>query len=146
MSFTKKKTSESAHDLLSRESPLDVFFKPENVAVIGATRQSAASGGRLWNLISTPFGGTVFPVNLKRSSVLGIAYSSIRDVLADLAVITAAGASWASFATAPPWRARRHRHLRRLSGARLEGEKLQRQVKEEARRAESASSDQTASA
>jgi acetyltransferase len=26
----------------------------------------------LWNLISNPFGGTVFPVNPKRSSVLGI--------------------------------------------------------------------------
>lgn len=65
-----------------REHPLDVFFTPRNVAVIGAT-ETPGSVGRttLWNLISTPFGGTVFPINPKRSSVLGIkAYPTIRDV------------------------------------------------------------------
>ena len=44
----------------------------------------------LWNLISTPFGGTVYPVNLKRPSVLGIkAYPNVGAVPAqvDLAVI-----------------------------------------------------------
>jgi acetyltransferase len=71
--------------------PLDVFFSPENVAVIGAT-ETANSVGRtlLWNLISTPFGGAVFPVNPKRSSVLGIkAYPNIAAVpeQVDLAVV-----------------------------------------------------------
>ncbi len=70
---------------------LEVFFKPKHVAVIGAT-ESKDSVGRtiLWNLISTPFGGTVFPVNPKRPSVLGIkAYPSIAAVplKVDLAVI-----------------------------------------------------------
>jgi acetyltransferase len=44
----------------------------------------------LWNLISSAFGGTVFPVNPKRTSVLGIkAYPSIHDVPepVDLAII-----------------------------------------------------------
>jgi acetyltransferase len=44
----------------------------------------------LWNLITNSFGGTVFPVNIKRSSVLGIkAYNTISDVpeQVDLAVI-----------------------------------------------------------
>jgi acetyltransferase len=44
----------------------------------------------LWNLISTPFGGTVFPVNPKRPSVLGIqAYPNLSALPApaDLAVI-----------------------------------------------------------
>src|SRR4029078_7081662 len=44
----------------------------------------------LWNLISNPFGGTVFPVNPKRASILGIkSYPIISDVPAkvDLAVI-----------------------------------------------------------
>ena len=84
--------TESAHDILrhSRES-LDVFFAPEKVAVIGAT-ESPGSVGRtlLWNLISNQFGGTVFPVNPKRSHVLGIkAYPKIADVpdQVDLAVI-----------------------------------------------------------
>lgn len=71
--------------------PLDVMFSPRNVAVIGAS-ESEGSVGRtlLRNLISSPFGGTVFPVNLKRKSVLGIhAYPKIADVPAqvDLAVV-----------------------------------------------------------
>ncbi len=73
------------------EHPLDVFFKPKNIAVIGAT-ETPGSVGRttLWNLISTPFGGTVFPINPKRSSVLGIrAYPNLSAVpeAVDLAVI-----------------------------------------------------------
>jgi acetyltransferase len=136
----KKKTSESAHDLLGRETPLDVFFKPENVAVIGAT-EAPGSVGRttLWNLISTPFGGTVFPVNPKRPSVLGIkAYPSIKDVPAevDLAVVVTA-------ATSVPGIIRDCASVG-VKGAIVisagfqelgpEGEKLQRQVKEEARK------------
>lgn len=74
-----------------RRHPLDLIFAPRNVAVIGAS-ESEGSVGRtiLWNLISNPFGGTVFPVNPKRSSVLGIhAYPKIADVPAqvDLAVV-----------------------------------------------------------
>ena len=62
-----------SQERLLRVRPLDVFFRPRNVAVIGAT-ETAGSVGRaiLWNLMSNPFGGTVFPVNPKRSSVLGI--------------------------------------------------------------------------
>jgi len=84
--------SESAHDILGlRRRPLDVFFAPQNVAVIGAT-ETPASVGRtvLWNLINSPFGGTVYPVNPKRNSVLGIrAYPNIAGVpdKVDLAVI-----------------------------------------------------------
>jgi acetyltransferase len=83
---------ESAHDILKHGSnPLEHFFTPRNVAVIGAT-ENVGSVGRttLWNLISSPFGGTVFPVNPKRPSVLGIkAYPSMKDIPAevDLAVI-----------------------------------------------------------
>ncbi len=83
---------ESAHDILGlRRRPLDVFFAPQNVAVIGAT-ETPASVGRtiLWNLINSPFGGTVYPVNPKRTSVLGIrAYPNIAAVpdKVDLVVI-----------------------------------------------------------
>ncbi len=67
------------------------FFSPSSVAVIGAS-ETAGSVGRslLWNLISSPFGGAVYPVNPKRSHVLGIkAYNSISTVpdKVDLAVI-----------------------------------------------------------
>lgn len=93
----KKKKSKSAERILSGGSPLDVFFRPKNVAVIGATEASGSVGRTtLWNLISSPFGGTVFPVNPKRPSILGIkAYPSVKDVPAevDLAVIVTAAAS-----------------------------------------------------
>ncbi|MBH8564169.1 bifunctional acetate--CoA ligase family protein/GNAT family N-acetyltransferase [Nostoc sp. CENA67] len=84
---------ERAYDILRAEkvNPLDAIFAPKTVAVIGAS-EKADSVGRtlLWNLISNPFGGTIFPVNPKRHSILGIkAYPTIHDVpeLVDLAVI-----------------------------------------------------------
>lgn len=81
-----------AQDVLHYEpKPLDAIFAPKNVAVIGAS-EAPSSVGRtlLWNLISNPFGGTVFPVNPKHPSILGIkAYPNIAAVPAkvDLAVI-----------------------------------------------------------
>ena len=74
-----------------RNQPLDVFFSPRTVAVIGAT-ETPGSVGRtlLWNLVTSPFGGTVYPVNPKRPSVLGVkAYPSVSDIpeQVDLAVI-----------------------------------------------------------
>jgi acetyltransferase len=80
------------HPVLRPSRPeLDIFFSPRTVAVIGATETSGSVGRTiLWNLVSSPFGGTVFPVNPKRASVLGIkAYPRIADVPApvDLAVI-----------------------------------------------------------
>ena len=79
------------HDIWRQQQALEPFFRPQNVALIGAT-EAAGSVGRtiLRNLIGSPFGGTVFPVNPKRPSVLGIkAYPSVEEVPArvDLAVI-----------------------------------------------------------
>jgi acetyltransferase len=71
---------------------LDSIFAPKSVALIGATENPGTVGRTvLWNLISNPFGGAVFPVNPKRSSVLGIkAYPNMASVpdRVDLAVIT----------------------------------------------------------
>src|SRR5512143_3338561 len=80
------------HDYLHYEGqPLDAIFAPKTVAVIGATENPGSVGRTiLWNLISSPFGGTVFPVNPKRPCVLGIkAYANIAEVPepVDLAVI-----------------------------------------------------------
>src|SRR5664280_3413349 len=65
-----------------RKQPLDVFFSPKTVAVIGATENPNTVGRTvLWNLVTSPFGGTVYPVNPKRPSVLGVrAYKSISDI------------------------------------------------------------------
>ncbi|MFW5709040.1 MAG: acetate--CoA ligase family protein, partial [Chloroflexota bacterium] len=70
---------------------LDPILKPNNIAVIGATEKKGSVGRTIIsNLITNPFGGTVFPVNPKRPNVLGIkAYPSIKDIpdKVDLAVI-----------------------------------------------------------
>ncbi|MEA5513477.1 bifunctional acetate--CoA ligase family protein/GNAT family N-acetyltransferase [Nodularia sp. UHCC 0506] len=81
------------HDILrtQKRNPLDAIFAPKSVAVIGASEKPHSVGRNLlWNLISHPFGGTVFPVNPHRHSILGIkAYPTIFDVPepVDLAVI-----------------------------------------------------------
>jgi len=70
---------------------LRAIFAPKSVAVIGATEKTGAVGRTvLWNLISNPFGGTVYPVNKRHKQVLGIrAYADIARVpeTIDLAII-----------------------------------------------------------
>src|SRR5438309_8162371 len=92
-----KPSKASRKAVLQKSSPLNVFFAPRTVAVIGAT-ETAGTVGRtiLWNLITSPFGGTVFPVNPKRPSVLGVkAYPTLKDVPAavDLAVVVTPAAA-----------------------------------------------------
>lgn len=104
MQTSIKIASDRAYDILrSGHHPLDGIFAPKNVAVIGATEKLGSVGRTLlWNLISHPFGGTVFPVNPKRNSVLGIkAYASIADVpeLVDLAIIATPAATVPSIIT-----------------------------------------------
>ncbi|PKN92688.1 MAG: acetyl CoA synthetase subunit alpha [Chloroflexi bacterium HGW-Chloroflexi-6] len=87
-----KNLFDPAHDVYQyTQGALESIFAPKNVAVIGATEKEGSVGRTiLWNLISSPFGGAVFPINPKRSSLLGIkAYPSIKDVpdTVDLAVI-----------------------------------------------------------
>ena len=90
--MTTERSTRLADDLFGdRPRPLDVFFHPRNVAVVGAT-ETAGSVGRtvLANLLGTSFGGTVFPVNPRRPSVLGVkAFPRLAEVPAavDLAVI-----------------------------------------------------------
>ena len=92
--------------------PLDAIFEPRAVAVIGATEKTGSVGRSvLWNLISSPFGGTVYPVNPNRPNVLGIrAYPTIAAVPepVDLAVVV----------TPAPTVPRRDRRVRRRPGSR----------------------------
>jgi acetyltransferase len=90
----KRRNADPAHDVLGYERlPLDAIFRPEAVAVIGATDRPGSVGRTImWNLISNPFGGTVYPVNARRQNVLGIqAYPSISEVpeRVELAVVVA---------------------------------------------------------
>ena len=79
-----------------RRSLLPVF-QPGTIAVIGATEKKDSVGRTvLWNLISHPFGGTVFPVNPNRSSVLGVkSFPSVTAIgeKIDLAVIVTPAAA-----------------------------------------------------
>jgi acetyltransferase len=72
-------------------SPLDAIFAPRAVAVIGASERAGSVGrALLWNLISSPFGGTVYPVNPKHGSVLGVrAYRRVAEIPepVDLAIV-----------------------------------------------------------
>ena len=85
--------TDPSHDLLRQTGgrPLDVFIKPRSVAVIGATETPGSVGRTIvTNLIGSPFGGVVYPVNPKRPAVLGIkAYPHIAAIpdTVDLAVI-----------------------------------------------------------
>ncbi|HVO59895.1 MAG TPA: bifunctional acetate--CoA ligase family protein/GNAT family N-acetyltransferase [Terriglobales bacterium] len=93
-----KQTADRAHDVLRTERhPLDSIFAPQTVAVIGASERPGSVGRAvLWSLVSSPFGGTVFPVSDKRNSVLGIkAYRKIGDIPepVDLAVVVTPAAT-----------------------------------------------------
>ena len=85
--------SESTGDLhkTRRRAPLEAFFRPRNVAIIGATEDLAGVGRSIVsNLQATSFGGEIFPINPKRATVLGLpCYPAINKVpeKVDLAVI-----------------------------------------------------------
>ncbi len=87
-----RQDSDPVHDVLRTErEPLQAFFSPRNVAVIGATDKPGSVGRTLLrNLVDSPFGGAVFPINPRRPHVLGIrAYPHLAAVPdhVDLAVI-----------------------------------------------------------
>src|SRR5215468_2860071 len=77
--------------------PLDAIFAPKSVAVVGATEKPGSVGRTvLWNLMNTPFGGAIYPVNPNRPSVMGIrAYPnlSVLPEKPELVVVTTPAAS-----------------------------------------------------
>jgi acetyltransferase len=80
-----------------RSYPLEHILSPKSVAVIGASERAGSVGRTiLWNLISSPFGGTVYPVNSKRSNVLGIkTYPSVAELpeVPDLGIVVTPAAT-----------------------------------------------------
>jgi acetyltransferase len=76
---------------------LDPLFKPQSVAVLGASATPGSVGSILMrNLLENPFGGGVYPVNPKRRAVHGVhCYPSLTDLPAriDLAVIATPAAT-----------------------------------------------------
>jgi acetyltransferase len=70
---------------------IEVFFAPRSVAIVGATDKADSVGRTVMrNMIGGSFAGAVFPVNPRRSSVLGVkAYPSLEAIpdAVDLAVV-----------------------------------------------------------
>jgi len=94
---TSKRIAPTTVFRYKQHHPLNAIFEPQSVAVIGATEKEGSVGRTiLWNLVSNPFGGTVFPINAKRASVLGIkAYPNLAALpqAVDLAVIVTPAAT-----------------------------------------------------
>src|SRR5882724_6184379 len=76
---------------------LDAFFRPQSVAVVGASVTPGSVGSIIMrNLLQTSFGGVVYPINPKRKSVHGVyCYPSLMEVpeAVDLAVIATPAAT-----------------------------------------------------
>ncbi len=97
-SATEPVIIDPAHDLVSiGRSPLATIFTPNAVAVIGASERVGSVGHSvLSNLIASPFGGPVWPVNPKRPTVLDLpAFPSISKLpgVPDLIVVTTPAAT-----------------------------------------------------
>jgi len=98
-----KVVQEPAHDILrSERHPLDFIFRPRSVAVIGATDRQGSVGRtvienlRTENLPSAESRHKVFPVNPRRTEVLGLpCYPAIGSIPGgvDLAVIVTPAAT-----------------------------------------------------
>jgi acetyltransferase len=87
-----------SHDVLRSEPrQLDALFKPGSIAVIGATEREGSVGRTIVSNLRVPaFHGKVYPVNLQRTNILGMAaYPSIREVpeAVDLALIVTPAAT-----------------------------------------------------
>ena len=70
-------------DRQTRESsPLDAFFKPKSVAIVGASSDPKKPGyTALKNLVSMGYQGKVFPINPREDSILGFrCYKSVLDI------------------------------------------------------------------
>lgn len=91
MGSGSEEVNASWQPLQQRRPPLEVFFRPRTVAVIGATEEPSSVGRSVVsNLKQTSFDGRIYPVNPNRSDVLGArCYHSIQEIPEpiDLAVI-----------------------------------------------------------
>lgn len=63
-------------------SAIDVFMRPQSVAIIGASNDKSRIGGRpVRYLVEGGFSGPVYPINPTRDTVQGLrAYASVEDV------------------------------------------------------------------
>lgn len=76
---------------------LKPFFRPQSVAVIGASKRRGSIGGELFRtILQSDFAGAAYPVNRDGEPVAGVrAYRTIEEIpdRVDVAVITLPGAA-----------------------------------------------------
>jgi acetyl coenzyme A synthetase (ADP forming)-like protein len=74
--------AEGEHEKRAIATSLLPIFYPRSVAVIGASRNPASIGGRLFhNLLSESFAGAIYPVNPSAPAVSGVrAFASVCDI------------------------------------------------------------------
>ena len=93
----KSASNPSTENIRPQRPALEAMFAPRSVAVIGATETERSVGRTvLANLMAQPFGGVIYPVNPKRSHVLGLrAYKSVKEIpgAVDLAVVATPAAT-----------------------------------------------------
>jgi acetyltransferase len=79
------------HQSQSGKEGLDALFQPESVALIGATDREGTVGRTIFqNLLNPAFHGRVYPINSKRTEVLGVrTYKSVSELpeAVDVAVL-----------------------------------------------------------
>jgi acetyl coenzyme A synthetase (ADP forming)-like protein len=84
-------------EAVAAAASVQVFFRPESVAVIGASRENGTIGAEVFrNILETAFTGTVYPVNPHATTVNGVrAYPSILDIpgRVELAIVIVPAAS-----------------------------------------------------
>ncbi|KAL7546239.1 hypothetical protein ACHAWF_009572, partial [Thalassiosira exigua] len=82
----RSRSSHTAHDFWKhfQERPLDAIFRPTSVALVGASEKEGSVGRTiLWNLLTSSFGGTIYPVNNKRrkDNIFGIRwYQRVQNI------------------------------------------------------------------
>jgi acetyl coenzyme A synthetase (ADP forming)-like protein len=85
----------AARDHVAVRASLEPFFRPESVAVIGASSRRGNIGGELFrNVLTADFSGAAYPVNRKGDSVAGVkGYTAVAEIPGgvDLAVICLPG-------------------------------------------------------
>src|SRR2546423_11278406 len=82
-------------DHVAVAASLRPFFRPESVAVVGASRRRGSIGGELFrNILEADFAGAAYPVNGSGEAVAGVrAYETIEQIpdAVELAVICVPG-------------------------------------------------------
>ena len=86
----------SQNFLETRTQPLDAFFLPRSIALIGAKDDAGSVGGTILRNLMSGFKGALYPVNPKRETVAGIkAFPTVGDLpeVVDLAIIVTPAAT-----------------------------------------------------